>query len=54
MIHSETGMELSKDEFLNILIESLILIERHGEEDEKNMSELKRKFTKQTIMLNLA
>ena len=46
MIHSETGLELSKDEFMNVLIESLILIERHGEEDEKTMSELKRKFTK--------
>jgi hypothetical protein len=52
MLHLETFLELSKDEFINILIEAGILQEK--EEEEKHEGEVKRKFTKQTILINLS
>ena len=54
-------MELSKDEFLNILIEGTVLIDRGGAaaassslEESKNPADMKKKFTKQTILLGLS
>ena len=42
MLHLETFLELQKEEFMNILIESGILIE--GKEEEEKGGELKKKF----------
>lgn len=43
MLHLETFLELQKEEFMNILVESGILIEGKDHEEEKG-GELKKKF----------
>lgn len=43
MLHLETFLELQKEEFIHILIESGILVEGKDNED-KGGAELKRKF----------
>jgi len=45
MLHLETFLELSKEEFINILQESGILPEKGHEEEKGEGGELKRKFT---------
>ena len=51
----ETSLELSKDELINMLTESAILIDRGGAaEESKDTTDLKKRFTKQTITLMLS
>ena len=47
MMHVETFLELSKEEFMRILVESGILNEKGGDEEEKqhDSHHLQRKFT---------
>lgn len=52
MMHVETFLELQKEEFIHILIESGILIEGKQQDDDKG--ELKRKFDGQSIMMAIA
>jgi hypothetical protein len=53
MLHLETFLELQKEEFIHILIESGILTEGKEQEEDKG-GELKRKFTGQSIMMSIA
>ncbi len=52
MMHVETFLELQKEEFIHILIESGILVEGKQQDDDKG--ELKRKFDGQSIMMAIA
>jgi len=52
MLHLETFLELQKEEFIHILIESGILVE--GKEHEDKGAELKRKFDGQSIMMTIS
>jgi hypothetical protein len=45
MLHLETFLELSKEEFIHILIDSGILSERGGHDDEGSEDLLKKKFS---------
>ena len=54
MLHLETFLELQKEEFIHILIESGILVEGKDQEDKGGDAELKRKFDGQSIMMTIA
>jgi hypothetical protein len=52
MLHLETFLELQKEEFVHILIESGILVE--GKQENDKDAELRRKFDGQSIMMAIA
>ena len=55
MLHLETFLELQKEEFMHILIDSGILVEGKDHEDDKSATgEIKKKFNGQAIMTSIA
>lgn len=54
MLHLETFLEMQKEEFINILIESGILSDNHGKQEEEKSGVLKKTFTPQSIMMSIS
>ena len=53
MLYLETFLELQKEEFMHILIDSGILVEGKDKDDDKS-GEIKKKFNGQSIMTSIA